>query len=200
MFNAITVDRSLFFIDETRVDDFKSVANSLKSYYELNLHGALENDDVWTTAFNLWLLLHPDEMLILEAVEKTFYYSSDYIVYSYLKDNYHFKFIRNYPNLTKELGFLFSIHLTNMLNQYWLKLLLENNLEEIVYRNKHQSYFDAHKKDYHNIELFLADQAHFIKILVQDIKNTTHFADIVKSCSKQALHDYEILCKKELIS
>lgn len=198
MYNSINVDRSLFYIDESRVNTFKELARQLNLDYELTLNGAIQNEDVWTTVFNLWLLLHPDEMMILESVEKTFFYSSNYVIYDYLKNDYHFNYIRKHPNQCAELSYIFSVHLTNALNAYWFDLLKAHNMLDIAERNKHRDYFGAHHDDYPELDIFIDDQSHFMKALVQDIRAHNTMADIVKQCSDRALSDYVNYSNKQV--
>ena len=182
MIEAISIERSLFFINQSHVDEFNKLAEQLKGEYSLNLNGAISDDDVWTTAFNIWLLTLPDEMLVLESVEKTFYYSSNFIIYEYLKNDYHFNYIRNHSKRSNEICFLFSIHLTNQMNNYWYTLLMEHGLSDIVEKNKSRNYFEAHNDTDQNIENFINDQARFVKVLVQDLKSNDTFKRLVKDC------------------
>lgn len=200
MFDSITVDRSLFFITQQQVDDFKELALKLEPYYSLELEGAIFDADVWVTAFNIWLLSQPDEMLVLESVEKTFYYSSNFIVYDHLKNDYHFNYIRTHEERTEELNFLLSIHITNELNKYWEKLLREHDLADIIEKNRGRSYFDAHHQEGPIMESFVNDQARFVKVLVSDIKSNNTFSRIVKECCNRAFNTFHCIQKKEISS
>ena len=200
MFDAVTVDRSLFFITQQQVEDFKALAVKLAPHYTLNLEGAIFNADVWVTAFNIWLLSQPDEMLVLESAEKTFYYSSNFIVYDHLKNDYHFNYIRTHEERTNELNFILSIHITNELNKYWETLLREYNLADIIEKNRGRSYFDAHHQLGSAMESFVNDQARFVKILVNDIKSNNTFSRIIKDCCDRSLDVFHSIPKHELSS
>lgn len=200
MYKAVSIDRSLFFIDQSFVEKFHSLALALEQHYELNMYGAISNDDVWTTAFNIWLLAQPDEMLVLESVEKTFYYSSNFIIYEHLKNDYYFNALRTNESTTPELTFLVSIHLTNSMNLYLYELMIQNGLQDIVEKNRHRNYFDAHNDTSLAASDFINDQARFVKVLVNDLKKTQTFSRIIKESYDKATYQYNQLIEKNELS
>ena len=200
MYEAITRERSVFLINQNYVDSFKRLADQLQPYYTLNLSGAISNVDVWTAAFNIWLMSFPDEMEVLESVEKTFYYSCNFIVYEHLKNDYSFNYVRNHVERSNELSFLLSIHLTNHLNMYWYDLMVNNNLEDIIDKNLKRNYFDSCNESDIDIIKFMNDHARFVKVLVHDIKVNNTFSKIIKECCGKAFRDYEQLAQQDKLT
>ena len=87
MYQTISKDRSLFFIDSHHVDSFIALADAVWNEDMPCIPKFLNLEHTWTSIFNIWLLLQPDEALIVEAFDKSMYYSSNQLLIKALKND-----------------------------------------------------------------------------------------------------------------
>ena len=72
MYNEITVDRSLLYIDQHHVDTFKSLAKKMSQFNFIIEDGGLRKKDAWVIAFNTWLMLLPDKYNLSNLLKRQF--------------------------------------------------------------------------------------------------------------------------------
>lgn len=185
MYKEITVDRSLFYIHQHHVDTFQSIAEKMDNFNYIIEDGGIQKKDAWIVAFNVWLLLLPDKYNIIQSVEKTLYYSSNFIIYNALKENVHFLNFKNRSDATKELYYLASLVIANGLNQWFLDVMNKYDLKDIAEKNNTtRNYFDAHTGTEEEVKQFAEDQARFVKATVKEFNYTNTFDDVLKkSCN-----------------
>ncbi|MGE7024090.1 hypothetical protein [Solibacillus cecembensis] len=191
MYHSVTAKRSLFFVKEHHVENFKEMAEKMAGFITLSKTGALNLEETWLTAFNIWVLLQPDDELIIESFDKTLYYSTNHIIITALTNDYQFNFIRTHPKSTPELIYISTILLTMALNSWYLKLLTDNHLNDIAERMLHQNYFESHLGEEDAINLFINDQARVVKVLVYELSHTNTFERIIKNACDNAQFIYK---------
>ncbi|MEK4424667.1 hypothetical protein [Solibacillus sp. FSL K6-1523] len=190
MYLTVTAERSLFFVEEHHVENFKKMAKKMENFITLSQTGALNLEETWLTAFNIWVLLQPDDELIIQSFDKTLYYSTNHIIITALTNDYQFNFIRTHPKSTPELIYTATIFLTMALNSWYLKLLTDNHLNDIAERMLHQIYFESHLGEEDMVHLFINDQARVVKVLVYELSHANTFERIIKSACDDARFIY----------
>lgn len=191
LYHTITAERSLFFVKEHHVENFKLMAEKMEDFITLSQTGALNLEETWLTAFNIWVLLQPDDELIIESFDKTLYYSTNHIIITALTNDYQFNFIRTHPKSTPELIYTATIFLTLAVNSWYLKLLTDNHLNDIVERMLHQNYFESHLGEEDAIHLFINDQARVVKVLVYELSHSNTFERVIKNACDDARFIYK---------
>ncbi|WP_042474042.1 hypothetical protein [Bacillus ndiopicus] len=187
MFETITAEKSLLFLENDRlVNEFKALASKLPQYHTVPQLGLISPDDVWITAFNIWLLFQPDEYLILESAEKTLYYSSNFIILNELKNDHYFKFIKTHPDIADELLFITALYLAQALNQWLEEALIAESREDIIIRNRRLSYFEAHTNSEEDVRKFVEDQAAIVKIIMPIITKENTLECLIKNSYDEA--------------
>lgn len=195
MYNEITVDRSLLYIDQHHVDTFKSLAKEMHQFSDIIEEGAFTKNDTWIVAFNTWLLLLPDECNIIQSVEKTVYYSPNFILLNALLKNSHFNAIKARYHREQKLCYLFSVVLANQLNQWGLAMMKKYNLMHLSEQNKKLSHYDAYKLPKKELQQFLENQALLTKAFIKEI----HTTDTLQQTIKEAFDNASIVYSKHFL-
>lgn len=197
MYTEISAETSLFFLDDDTLV-FKFFAMSEKmSKFDIHLNpGGVDVYDVWIIAFNIWLMLQPDELNIIESAEKTLYYTSNFIIFNAIKKDYHFKYIKTNEIKKPELLYLISVLLAEKLNQWIADIMINANMTDILQRNRTRSYFKSHMGTEDDVKQFIEDQAKFVKAIVPILSTTQQLERIIKKSYDEAVFLYE----KEYIS
>lgn len=182
MFETITAEKSLLFLkDDVLVNKFKALANQFSQFHTVPQIGMVTPDDVCIGAFNIWLLLQPDEYNILEAAEKTLYYSSNFIILNELRNDHYFKFIKTHPDAAAELHFATAIYLAEDLNQWLADILIAEARQDIIIRNRQRSYFEMHTKEEDEVRKFVEDQAAIVKIMMPILTKENILEHLIKN-------------------
>lgn len=182
MYNEITVDRSLFYIEQMHVDAFRDIANKMSEFSYIVKDGGLSVEDAWIVAFNTWLALLPDDYNMILSVDNSLYYSANIIIYNAVVEDIHFQYMKHRHDATPELIYLASLFLASGLNQ-WIKFVMNKyHLEYMIEKNRIQKYFDALKGTKEEIQTFVEDQALFVKAAIQELKTDSFTKTIKKSC------------------
>lgn len=191
MYLTVTAERSLFFVEEHHVEAFKEMAEKMAHFITLSNTGALDLEETWLTAFNIWVLMQPEDEFIIESFDKTLYYSTNHIIITALTNDYHFNLIRTHPKSTPELIYTATILLSMALNSWYLKLLTDNHLNDIAERMLQLNYFESHLGEEDAIHLFISDQARVVKVLVYELSHTNTFERIIKNACDDARFIYK---------
>lgn len=189
MYKEITVDRSLLYIEQHHVDTFLSIAKEMDEFSYLVKEGGISQEDAWIIAFNAWLMLLPDKHHIIQSVDKMLYYSSNFLIYNAVKDNIHFQNLKHRKDATPELFYISSLYLASGINEWILYVLTKYNQVDMLNRLKINKYFDAHKRTDKELQLFVVDQAKFVKIAVKELSTNT-LSDKIKKCCDDAYFLY----------
>lgn len=132
-------------------------------------------EDMWVSAFNLWVLLHREEENIMESFDKILYYSSNHIMIKALKNDYYFNYFRAHPDTTLEHLYILSILLTKQINNWYVKILKIANQRPLIKRNRQRPYYFMHLKTKEQLQPFMKDQSILVKILIQHLNGSNEF-------------------------
>lgn len=190
MYNEVSVDRCLLYIDQHHVDTFKSLAKKMDRFNFIIEDGGLPKRDAWIIAFNTWLLLLPDKYNIILSVEKTLYYSSNYVILNALLKDVHFNQLKKRSDASDELFYLAALTIATKLNKWFLFIQEKYKLMHISKRNPKISYFDSHKQSEKEIQRFLEDQSHFVKATIKEMNSTDSFLKTIKQACDDAFVIY----------
>lgn len=187
MLEEILKDRSLMYIQKEHVEAFCSIRDKMPEFkYIIKESAVAVEEDVWNIVFTIWLLLLPDKYKIIESVEKSLHYSSVFLVLNILKKNPHFQALRKQSNGTKELNYLASLIITNGINKWTRKIIEDHNITHILERTREHTFFESHKRTKEEVQIFLQDQAKFVKAAVKELSSSDYFTEIIKKCCNDA--------------
>lgn len=191
MYREITVDRSILYIEQCHVDKFIELAQEHEAFNHHLKECGLSRKDAWIIAFNIWLLLLPDECNIIQTAEKTIYYSSNFIILNAIKDNVHFKNLKRRKDRPESLYYLTALKITSGLNEWYGYVMKKYELNDIFKRNKERIYFDSHKGTKKEVQQFLEDQAKFVKAAVKELNSSDSFEKMIKKACDEAFFLYK---------
>ncbi|MDN4493265.1 hypothetical protein [Ureibacillus aquaedulcis] len=198
MYEKITIDHSILYIEQHHVDTFKQMATKLDNYSYLLKEGGITLMDGWIMAFNIWLLLLPDDDIIIKTDETSIYYTANVLIYDAFKVEAHFQNLKERTDASPELFYLSSLFLATGLNE-WIKLVMEKyELHDMMERCKTRRYFEALEGTDEEIQIFLEDQAQFVKAAVQELREGS-FTQMVKKCYDEAYFLYVDQYQKSLL-
>lgn len=86
MKHTLTKDASLFFIDENQIEEFTNLYNDIFDCLHFE-EGLLAEQDIVHNCFNLWLMIQPVSEDVMESMEKTMYYTSDFLIFDAIRKN-----------------------------------------------------------------------------------------------------------------
>ncbi|PYF03067.1 hypothetical protein [Ureibacillus chungkukjangi] len=185
MYEKITIENSILYIEPHHVDTFKQWAAKMDNYSHLVKNGALSKMDSWIMAFNIWLLLLPDDDdLIIKTDESSLYYTANILIHNAFKEDSHFQNLKERNDSTPELFYLSSLYLATGLNEWILNVLEKYQLQDIIQRARYQRYFNALDGTKEQIQTFLEDQSQFVKAAVLEIREGSFSQMIKKYCDK----------------
>lgn len=189
MYEEITIDNSIFYIEQHHLDTFKNIARKMEGYGDNLLERSPCCKDGWIIAFNVWILFLPDDDLFFKLEEKSLYFSSIFIIYEALKVDGHFQSLKHRGDASPELFFLTSLAVAQGITK-WISLVAEKyNLPIFskVYPNR--SYFETINRTEVDIKLFLAKESKWVKAIVKELRDCS-FSHRIKKCSDQAYFLY----------
>lgn len=163
MKHTFTKETSLFFINENQIVEFTSLFENACSFIPFE-RGLLHKYDIEHHCFNFWLLLQPNSMDMMESMEKTMYYTSDFLILDAFKKNKRFQTLQRKNNGDTMLLCQLAFCLANQLNKWLL---------EKMGALQHSSLFNRTINDYYL--LFQND----------DLWENRHFLDEVSIYTKQ---------------
>lgn len=190
MYQTISKERCLFFIDSSYEETFKNLAATLHNDVIQPHNNVFNEEHTWISIFNVWLLLQPEDKLIIEAFDKAMYYSFNQLIIKTLKKDYHFKFFRNNPKHTAELLFIGAIYLTNGIGLWIRQSMQAHQLDDILIRFQEKDYFDSHTASPEEIEQFMNDQARMVKLLAMHLHKDNSFSRMIKKQCDEAFFYY----------
>lgn len=190
MYREITVDRSLLFINQSYVDMFVKLAKKYEPFNDLVTEAALNKKDAWIIAFNIWLLLLPDNRHIIHSAEKTLYYSSHFIILDSLQKNVYFNQFKLREHRPELLFYIAALILASGLNNWIYYVMEKYHLTEVAERNKTRIYFEGHRGNEDEVQLFLEDESKFVKVAVKELHSTDTFDQMIKKCIDEAYKLY----------
>lgn len=89
MYEKITINKSIFYIEQHHVDTFKQKAARLDNHSPPLKEGGISLMDGWRwiKTFNIWLLLLPDDEIMIKMDETSIYYTSNLLIHDAIKDD-----------------------------------------------------------------------------------------------------------------
>lgn len=182
MINKITIERSLMYVQQHHIDTFVEIHGGMsKFWYIIEKHEANAEDDVWNLVFNVWVLLMPDKSKVIQSVEKSLYYSANYVVLEALMSDANFQNLKKRSNGNETLNFLSAVMIASGIWTWILNVLEKYSLTDIAERNKKRVFHESHKRAESEIEIHLQDQARLTKAVVKEL-STNSFKEKIKKC------------------
>lgn len=120
MKHTFTKETSLFFIDEGQIAEFTSLFENACSFIPFE-KGLLHKYDIEHHCLNIWLLLQPNAENMMESMEKTMYYTSDFLILDAFKKNKRFQTLQRKNKGDSVLLSQLAFCLANQLNKWLLE-------------------------------------------------------------------------------
>ena len=190
MYEEMTIERSILYIDQHHVDTFKILAKKLDHYSDFIKKSEFNQLDSWIIAFNIWLLLQPDDDLIIKTDEASLYYTANVLIYNAFKDDIHFQNLKERTSATPELFYLTSLNLGIGLYGWVVYMLKKYQLQDLIKRTNNRGYFDVLNGTSEEIQIFVENQAQFVKAAVKELRETATFTQMIKKCCDDAYFYY----------
>lgn len=181
------------YVQQYHIDQFLAVAERMEKFWYIVKKSRVvtTEDDAWNMVFNVWVLLLPDECQIIQSVEKSIYYSSNFLMFDELSRDSHFQHLKDRSHGNEELAFISACTIARGLSTWALNdVLKKNNLTDIIERINNRIYHDSHIGTKQELEIYLQDQAYFTKAAVKELHTTHSFKERIKSCCKNAYELY----------
>lgn len=183
------------YVQQYHIDHFLAVAEKMEKFWYIVKKSRVitTEDDAWNMAFNVWVLLLPDECLIIPSVEKSIYYSSNFLIFDELNKDSYFQNLKNHSNGNEELSFISACTIARGLSTWALcDVLKKNNLTDIIERINKRIYHDSHIGTHtkRELEIILQDQARFTKAAVKELRTSHSFKERIKNCCKASYELY----------
>ncbi|MBQ0138810.1 MAG: hypothetical protein KBT36_05905 [Kurthia sp.] len=190
----LTKEASLFFIDDFQYAEFTNLFENSCAEVVFD-NGLLSTEDVLQNCFNLWLMIQPSDKGIMESMEKTMYYTSDFLIFDAIRNNPKFHQLQKFTAGDRVLQCQVACCLANQLN-LWLYEKLNAFTKSVLFNSSIGSYYtlDANLPLWEN-KHFLDEVSMFTKQVTVALADNRRFSDIF---SKTLKHLEKITLYKQL--
>lgn len=139
MKHTLSEEASLFFINR---DIFEEFSQSYFKYinYSVYSKGLLNEQDVIHNTFNMWLMMQTEHKRVMEAMEKTMYYTGDFLIFDAIRKNNQFKKMLHIIGNDERLQVQMALYLSNQLN-IWLGEKMGEQSYFSLFNRENSSYF-----------------------------------------------------------
>lgn len=199
MAQILTKESALFFIDGNQYEEFIRLFNA--SCTGINFDkGLLNEKDVLLNSFNLWLMLQPTSSGIMESMEKTMYYTSDFMIFDALRKNKRFHQLQISSATDEILQCQLACCLANQVNK-WLLEKLKPFKNSLLFNKALGNYYllDENAALWEQKE-FLDEVSMYTKQVALALADNRSFTDIFSQTSRQyeQLSFYKLMENKVL--
>lgn len=195
----LTKESALFFIDGGQYEEFITLFNDSCKDIVFD-KGLLDENDVLLSTFNLWLMLQPGSRGIMESMEKTMYYTSDFMIFDALRKNKHFQQLQLSSATDTLLQCQLACCLANQVNK-WLLEKLKPFKNSMLFNNSLGNYYllDENSALWED-KSFLDEISMYTKQVTLALADNRAFTGIFTQTSRQyeQLTLYSIMSNKVL--
>lgn len=188
MKHTLTKDAALFFIDENQIEEFSILYNDTLD----NLHfeeGLLAEQDIIHNCFNLWLMIQPVSEEVMESMEKTMYYTSDFLIFDAIRKNKVFQQMKLSVMSDGIRQCQVASCLANQLN-IWLFEKIGNYNFPSLFNNSNGQYYLLYKNtDLWENRVFLDEISTYTKQVINALSDQRRFAQVFT----RAMHQLDSL-------
>lgn len=121
---TLTEEASLFFIDQSVFKEFSEQFENFDRYSIFD-KGLLQEIDVIHHCFNMWLIMQSDEKEVMESMEKTMYYTGDFLIFDAIRKDAGFIKLQKLISGNQQLLCPIAASLANELNVWMLEKMGE---------------------------------------------------------------------------
>lgn len=187
---TLTKDASLFFIDDSQVQEFTNLFH--EHCHDLEFEkGLLNEKDVIHNCLNLWLMMRHLSKDVMESMEKTMYYTGDFLIFDAIRKNKFFQQIKNTLVDDQIRQCQVASCLANQLN-VWLYEKVGSLKSLTLFNDPNQTYFLLHRNAHlwENRD-FLDEVAMYTKRVTNALADRERFVQIFKHVFQQ-LDQFEV--------
>lgn len=187
MYKELTLEHSLYNIDEKLLEEFKQyplIYSEITPKFNIT-HPQL---DTWAATFNNWLLFISEEEKLIIDHSKTFSHSINILCTNEVEKSESYLSILD--RFDRQQRFIVACYLTNELHGWKLQVMHNNDLDDLLSVNlQNDDYYKMSNIEFVRIhprvqQMFL-HQSKLIKALIRDIQSTKNF----ELCIKRAIHE-----------
>lgn len=191
---TLTEEASLFFIDQSVFKEFSEQFESIQRYSNFD-RGLLREVDIVHYCFNIWLIMQSDKKAIMESMEKTMYYTGDFLILDAIRKDSGFIKIQNFILGNQHLLCPIAKSIANELNIWMFEKMSE--LKELSFFNDlDKSYYLLYKEpDLWENRVFLDEVSIYTKKVTNALADKRSFQRIFEKIICQ----YEQLTPKEAL-
>ncbi|GEK34785.1 hypothetical protein [Kurthia sibirica] len=181
---TLTKDASLFFIDGNQFEEFSQLMNYTCECHRFE-QGLLEVEDVVHNSFNLWLMMQPVSKEVMESMEKTMYYTGDFLIFDAIRKHKIFHQLQKSVGNDEVRKCKIATCLANQLN-IWLLEKMGNLKTLSIFQNHSTTYFLLYKRhDLWENRLFLDEIALYTKHITSALSDQLRFEQIFIRAASQ---------------
>lgn len=190
---TLTEEASLFFIDQAVFEEFSEQFEKSCRYSSFD-KGLLQEVDVVHQSFNIWLIMQSEKKEVMESMEKTMYYTGDFLILDAIRKDNGFIKIQKLILANQELLCPMAAALANELNVWMFEKMSElKNLS--FFNNLDKSYYLLYKEpDLWENRVFLDEVSIYTKKVTNALADKRSFQRIFQKIISQ----YEQLAFKQL--
>lgn len=184
MKHTLIEEASLFFITRELYEEFSELLNCHIEYSTLST-GLLNEQDVIHNTFNLWLMMQTEQKEIMESMEKTMYYTGDFLIFDAMRKSKYFHKMLKMIDQDTVLQVQMAFFLSNQLNT-WLSEQMKGQQYSSLFNEQNTSYFLLFKEsDLWENRDFLDEVALFTKKVSSALADKISFEAILKKGIRQ---------------
>lgn len=191
---TLTEEASLFFIDQAVFEEFSEQFEKSCRYSSFD-KGLLQEKDVVHHSFNIWLIMQSEKKAIMESMEKTMYYTGDFLILDAIRKDSGFIKIQNLISGNQQLLCPIATSLANELN-VWMYEKMSELKELSFFKDLDKSYYLLYKEtDLWENRVFLDEVSMYTKKVTHALADKRSFQRIFQKIISQ----YEQLTYKEAL-
>lgn len=181
---VLTKEASLFFIDDYQYAEFTDLFDNYCGDITFDV-GLLSPEDVLQNSFHLWLMIQPTDKGIMESMEKTMYYTSDFLIFDAIRSNPKFHQIQKFSCENKILQCQLACCLANQLN-LWLLEKLKPFKRSVLFNSSNGRYYSLDENtDLWGNKRFLDEVSMFTKQVTLALADNRRFSEIFSKTWRQ---------------
>lgn len=147
--------------------------------------GLLHKYDIEHYCFNIWLLLQQDTINMMESMEKTMYYTSDFLILDAFKKNKRFRTLQRKNAGDMILLCQLAFCLANQLNKWLLEKMHSQQFSTLFNGTSSEYYLLYQKDDLWENRQFLDEVSMYTKQVILALADNRRFEQIFSDAIDQ---------------
>lgn len=192
MYNQLTLQHSLYIIDEQLLHDFRTIAEQTSLTDDVTAalsHNALDN---FAVVLQIWCLLVSEERNIYLNFEKSMAYSCNFFSLNLLRNDAKIKQFIKVHSLNEQTKYVLAYHLAVAMLQWVDQLLLgHKNGQELMKTNLERDYFllsDAEPLTTNDTHELYVQQKFMTHLLASSVSQSSLYHELIEDALRNVRH------------